>query len=126
MATYWSSRSLLSQCSQIWRPTGPADAPFENFQKRINKWALKESLVCYRETEYLEKLYIQPILAKYMVVALRAKEFKNSTPEMIFSENNRTIFHKLIHNLIPLPLPKELNIMTHEHGQIKIKIEPFS
>ena len=85
-------RSLFNHCSQIWRPIGPAVALFENFQKRCVKWALRESFVCYSETEYLEKL----------------KNLKILPLEYYFLKNDLTIFHKIIHNLIPVPLPKEL------------------
>ena len=85
-------RSLFNHCSQIWRLNCPAVAPFENFQKRCIKWALGESLVCYSETEYLEKLKILKILPL----------------EYYFLKNDPTIFHNIIHNLIPVPLPKEL------------------
>ena len=85
-------RSLFNHCSQIWRPVGPAVVPFENFQKRCIKWALRESFVCYSQTEYLEKLRILKILPL----------------EYYFLEIDLIVFHKIIHNLIPVPMPKEL------------------
>ena len=83
-------RSLFNHCSQIWRPVGSTVVPFKNFQKLCIKWALRESFVCYSETEYLEKLRILKILPL----------------EYYFLENDLIVFHKIIHNLIPVPIPR--------------------
>ena len=85
-------RSLFNHCSQIWRPIGPAVAPFENFQKRCIKWILRESYLRYSEADYLEKL----------------KNLRILPFEYYFLMNDLVIFHRVIHNSIPVSLPKEL------------------
>ena len=82
-------RSLFNHCSQIWRPTGPAVAPFENFQKR---WVLRESYTAYTEADYLKKLDNLKILLF----------------EYYFLINDLIVFHKVIHNSIPASLPQKV------------------
>ena len=85
-------RSLFNHCSEIWCPSGQAVVPFENFQKRCIKWILKETYMPYSESEYYEKLKYLEILPM----------------DYFFLKHDMHLFYKVIHEVIPIKLPKEI------------------
>ena len=85
-------RSLFNHCSEIWCPSGQAVTPFENFQKRCIKWILKETYMQYSQSEYYEKLKYLEILPM----------------DYFFLKHDMHLFYKVIHEVIPIKLPKEI------------------
>ena len=84
-------RSLFNHCSEIWCHSGLAVVPFDNFQKRCIKWILKETYIPYSGSEYYEKL-------KYLEIL----------PMDYFLKHDMHLFYKVIHEVIPIKLPKEI------------------
>ena len=84
-------RSIFEHGSIIWAPSSQITiSKFEALQKRCIKWILKEQFTSYEYSEYLEKLKeldILPIKYKFMYTDI-------------------VLFHKIVHNLIPISLPK--------------------
>lgn len=85
-------RSLFNHGSQMWSPVGSAFVPFETLQKRCIKWILKESYLSYGDIEYKDKLKTLEILPI----------------EYYFLKNDLSLFFKIIHELVPITLPKEI------------------
>ena len=88
-------RSQFEHCSPIWRPTCKNNAQkFESFQKMCIKWILSEEHLSYHSYEkYIEKCRQVNILP----MALK------------FDLNDLVLFHKIIHDLVPVNLPEYLS-----------------
>ena len=91
-------RSQFEHCSQVWRPNCPTSMnKFENFQKKCIKWILGEEEYSYSFDMYIKKCQLVKILPL----------------EYRFNIADLTLFHKIVHNLIPLSLPSYLNIFNN-------------
>ena len=83
-------RSLFEHGSVVWAPTSQKTIlAFEALQKRCVKWVLNEQFQSYTSAEYalkLKQLDILPLQDKFALTDLK-------------------IFHKIVHNIIPIDLP---------------------
>ncbi len=97
-------RSQFEHCSSIWRPSCKTDIDkFESFQKMCIKWILSEEHLSYRSYDkYIEKCKQVNILP----MALK------------FDLNDLVLFHKIIHELIPVDLPGYLSFFN---GQTRLR-----
>ena len=88
-------RSQFEHCSPIWRPNSKTMIEnFEAFQKRCVKWILSEENISYGDAA----VYIRK--CRQVNILPLAKRFEL---------NDLTLFHKVIHKLIPLELPDYLS-----------------
>ena len=88
-------RSQFEHCSPIWRPNSKTMIEnFEAFQKRCVKWILSEENLSYSDAEVYKRKCRQ---VNILPLAKR------------FELNDLTLFHKVIHKLIPLNLPDYLS-----------------
>ena len=89
-------RSLLEHGSQVWSPVNTSTIiSFENFQKSCIKWILREQFLSYHEIDYLKltSLNILPLESKFIYSGL-------------------LLFHKIIHELIPITIPDEITTLS--------------
>ena len=86
-------RSLFEHGLQVWSPISTAKMlRFESLQKFCVKWILREQFKSYQEEEYLTKLRSLNILPL---------EYK-------FILSDLLIFHKIVFELIPIELSREI------------------
>ena len=97
-------RSQFEHCSPIWRPTGKINTQkFESFQKMCIKWILSEEhLSYYSYDEYIRKCRQVNILPM----------------EHKFDLNDLILFHKVVHDLLPVTLPDYLSLFS---GQTRLR-----
>ncbi len=97
-------RSQFEHCSPIWRPTSKTSIEkFEGFQKRCIKWILSEEHLSYQSYDtYVGKCRQVNILP----MALK------------FDFNDLLLFHKVLHNLVPISMPTYLNLFE---GQTRLR-----
>ena len=87
---YSMVRSFTEHCNPIWNNIGKTELyKFERLQKSIVKWIRNEPLASYTNSCYFKHLLGLNILP--------IKE--------LFIYNNLKLFYKIIHDLVPLPLP---------------------
>ena len=80
-------RSLFEHGSQVWsRVNISTIISFENFQKSCIKWILWEQFLPYHEIDYLKRL------TSLNILPLESK----------FIYSDLLLFHKVIHELIPI------------------------
>ena len=92
-------RSQFEHCSPVWRPTcNTMIQKFEAFQKSCVKWILFEEFLSYGPTE-------EVYLRKCRQVNLLPMRYK-------FTLNELVLFHKIIHELIPVRLPSYLSLFN--------------
>ena len=90
-------RSLFEHGSQVWSPVNTSTIiSFENFQKSCIKWILREQFLPYHEIDYLKRLTALNILP------LESK----------FIYSDLLLFHKVIHELIPIKIPDEITTLS--------------
>ena len=99
-------RSLFEHGSQIWSTDISTVNNFENFQKSSVKWILKEQYTPYSEAEYLEKLVSLNILPL---------EYK-------FILSDLLLFHKCVHELIPLIVPLDTRTRSNANTTKKYQL----
>ena len=97
-------RSQFEHCSSIWRPSCRSSTQkFESFQKMCIKWILSEECLSYHSyDEYVRKCRQVNILPM----------------EQKFDLNDLILFHKIIHNLVPVNLPDYLSLFN---GQTRLR-----
>ena len=88
-------RSQFEHCSVIWRPNNEtAIKTLENFQKNCLKWVLGEEELSYSHGDtYINKCKQADILPL----------------EQRFKLNDLVLFHKVLHNFVPLTAPDYLS-----------------
>ncbi|HBI40457.1 MAG TPA: hypothetical protein DDY16_05865 [Tenacibaculum sp.] len=88
-------RSQFEHCSVIWRPNSEtAMKKLENFQKKCLKWVLGEEELSYSHGDtYINKCKQADILPL----------------EQRFKLNDLVLFHKVLHNLLPLATPEYMS-----------------
>ena len=90
-------RSLFEHGSQVWSPVNTSTIiSFENFQKSCIKWILREQFLSYHEIDYLKKL------TSLNILPLESK----------FINSDLLLFHKIIHELIPITIPDEITTLS--------------
>ena len=97
-------RSQFEHCSPIWRPSCKTNTDkFESFQKTCIKWILSEEHISYTSYDkYIEKC------KQVNILPMRLK----------FDLNDLLLFHKIIHDLVPVDLPSYLNLFD---GQSRLR-----
>ena len=91
-------RSIFEHGSVIWAPSSKTMINnFESFQKRCIKWILNEQFISYSNEEYHTKLRSLDILPM---------SYKFTLTDIV-------IFHKIIHNIIPVSLPHYITTRTN-------------
>ena len=87
-------RSQFENCSIVWRPTTVSlTNKLESLQKRAIKWILSEENLSYSPEKYITKcrdVNILPLAKK-------------------FDLNDLLFLHKVVNNLVPVPLPDYLS-----------------
>ena len=90
-------RSLFEHGSQVWSPVNTSTIiSFENFQKSCMKWILREQFLPYHEIDCLKRL------TSLNILPLESK--------VIYSD--LLLFHKVIHELIPIKIPDEITTLS--------------
>ena len=96
-------RSQFENCSIVWRPTTVSlTNKLESLQKRAIKWILSEENLSYSCEKYISKckdVNILPLTKK-------------------FDLNDMLFFHKVVNNLVPVPLPEYL---TFYEGRSRLR-----
>ena len=97
-------RSQFEHCSPIWRPSGKTNTnKFESFQKSCIKWILSEEHISYNSYDkYIEK----------------CKQVNILPMGLKFDLNDLLLFHKIIHELVPVNLPSYLKLFD---GQSRLR-----
>ena len=94
----------LEHCSPIWHPNGSTMlAKFENFQKKCIKWILSEEKLSYTSSD---------------VYARKCQQVNLLPLSLRFILNDLILFHKAVHNYIPLDIP---NYLSFFDGQSRLR-----
>ena len=104
-------RSQFENCSIVWRPTTVSHTnKLESLQKRAIKWIFSEENLSYPPEKYISKcreINILPLAKK-------------------FDLNDLIFFHKVVNNLVPVPLPEYLKFYQGGSRLRKCHLDVFS
>ena len=85
-------RSIFEHCSPVWRPVGSINIDkFERLQKNVVKWVLSEEHSSYSNVD---------------VYYGKCKTLNILPMNMKFDLCDLVLFHKIVHELIPIKLPE--------------------
>ena len=97
-------RSQFEHCSPIWRPTSKTNTQkFESFQKTCIKWILSEEHLSYQS---------------YDTYIMKCKQVNILPLALKFDLNDLVLFHKIIHDIVPISLPPYLKLFE---GQSRLR-----
>lgn len=105
-------RSQFEHCSPIWRPVSKfMIQKLESLQKRCIKWILSKENISYNSPfTYIQKCY------QVNLLPLSKR----------FDLNDLTLFHKIVHKLIPLDLPYYLSFYSGNSRLRSCHLDRFS
>ena len=91
-------RSLFEHCVMVWRPTETANIDkFERLQKNAVKWILNEEHTSYSTVD----IYYR-----------KCRELNILPMNMRFDLSDLVLFHKIVHQLIPMKIPEYISRYT--------------
>ena len=91
-------RSLFEHCVTVWRPTETANIDkFERLQKNAVKWILNEEHASYSTVD----IYYR-----------KCRELNILPMNMRFDLSDLVLFHKIVHQLIPMKIPEYISRYT--------------
>ena len=91
-------RSLFEHCVTVWRPTETANInKFERLQKNAVKWILNEEHASYKTVN----IYYR-----------KCNELNILPMNMRFDLSDLVLFHKIVHQLIPMKIPEYISRYT--------------